>query len=371
VSGSTRAKPYSLRFPLTSEDVSAIDEMFETLFQDLGSTASQPGILLPDPVTVPHGGVGLTTYVVGDILYASAAAVLSRLADVSAGSMLRSGGVGAAPVWSTLKFPNAATLGDLFVASGSNTMGVLADVAVNNVLRSGGVGAAPAWGKVDLATDTTGSIGVTQGGTGQTAVAIGDLLYGSNVNTWSRLAISATAGKYLRSGGSGAPPVWADVVLPNTLTKGDLMVAANNNVGGSLAASTAGKILRAAGVGAIPAWSTFTIPDTFAKGDIPTATAANVLGVIAPATAGHVLTSNGAGAAASFQAPTAPSPLPPGSVTGDFVRWNNTSSAWEVAAEMIAFRGLVLTPLLAALADIEGAMFYDSATKSVKVCTSV
>jgi hypothetical protein len=43
-------------------------------------------------------------------------------------------------------------------------------------------------GQVDLATDVTGAIGVTSGGTGQTTVAVGDILYGSGVNTWAKLA---------------------------------------------------------------------------------------------------------------------------------------------------------------------------------------
>lgn len=55
------------------------------------------------------GGTGNNTYAIGDILYASGATTLSKLADVSVGSYLRSGGVTTAPLWSTLKLPNTAT----------------------------------------------------------------------------------------------------------------------------------------------------------------------------------------------------------------------------------------------------------------------
>ena len=55
------------------------------------------------------GGTGNNTYAVGDLLYASGATALSKLADVSVGSYLRSGGVTTAPLWSTLKLPNTAT----------------------------------------------------------------------------------------------------------------------------------------------------------------------------------------------------------------------------------------------------------------------
>ena len=48
-----------------------------------------------------YGGTGQSTYSVGDILYASGTTTLSRLADVAVGNVLVSGGVGAAPSWSS------------------------------------------------------------------------------------------------------------------------------------------------------------------------------------------------------------------------------------------------------------------------------
>lgn len=77
-------------------------------------------------VTAPFGGTGQSSYVIGDILYASATNALSRLADVATG----------------------------------------------NVLRSGGIGVAPAWGKVSLTTDISGILPVANGGTGSTAGAV-------------------------------------------------------------------------------------------------------------------------------------------------------------------------------------------------------
>lgn len=60
----------------------------------------------------------------------------------------------------------------------------------------------------------------------------------------------------------------------------------------------------------------------------------------------------------------------PGTTEGDILRWNTTTEAWEVKSEPFEFGQIVLTPALAALADIEGGLWYDSATKSVMVCTS-
>ena len=62
---------------------------------------------------------------------------------------------------------------------------------------------------------------------------------------------------------------------------------------------------------------------------------------------------------------------PAGTHTGDFIRYNATSAAWEVAAEPLALQGLVLTPALAALVNVEGALYYNSANKAVMVCTDI
>ncbi|TSC95247.1 MAG: hypothetical protein CEN87_259 [Parcubacteria group bacterium Licking1014_1] len=95
-----------------------------------------------DPLSV----LKATYTTTGDLLYGTGAGTYTRLADVAAGSYLRSGGAGAAPLWSTLILPNTATTGDILYATSSNTIGNLADVATGKCLISGGVGTAPAWG---------------------------------------------------------------------------------------------------------------------------------------------------------------------------------------------------------------------------------
>lgn len=52
-------------------------------------------------LAVARGGTGLGSYAIGDLLYASGATTLAKLADVATGSVLVSGGVGVAPAWST------------------------------------------------------------------------------------------------------------------------------------------------------------------------------------------------------------------------------------------------------------------------------
>lgn len=55
---------------------------------------------LSSPVGVSDGGTGITSYAIGDIIYASGTTTLSKLADVSAGQFLLSGGVTTAPAYS-------------------------------------------------------------------------------------------------------------------------------------------------------------------------------------------------------------------------------------------------------------------------------
>lgn len=94
-------------------------------------------------VTVPFGGTGQTSYTVGDLLYADSTTSLAKLADV----------------------------------------------AVGNVLRSGGVGVAPAWGQVALTTDVTGTLPVTNGGTGtSTALTQGAVVFAGASGVYSQNA---------------------------------------------------------------------------------------------------------------------------------------------------------------------------------------
>lgn len=168
-----------------------------------GTAAINPaltGTLIPG-----NGGTGQSTYAIGDILYASASGTLSKLADVAAGSYLRSGGVTAPPVWSTTTLPNSATTGDLLYASASNVYSNLADVATGQVLISGGAGVAPAWsatpvvGNLTVNSSTIPATGIYQSSANITAIAANTLKAcdfvspGSSV-CWLRIQGAATGG---------------------------------------------------------------------------------------------------------------------------------------------------------------------------------
>ena len=133
------------------------------------------------------GGTGVFTYALGDILYASSSTALTRLPGntMAAKYFLAQTGTGivsAAPEWNTLTAGDIAsgsfgvtrggtgitsyTVGDIIYASGTTTLSKLSDVAVGNALISGGIGAIPSWGKIGLTTHVSGTLGVTNGGTG-------------------------------------------------------------------------------------------------------------------------------------------------------------------------------------------------------------
>ena len=106
------------------------------------TTGSGDGTLsiLADPLVAGHGGTGLSTYAVGDLIYASATTpTLSRLADVAVGSYLRSGGVNTAPLWSTVTLPNTTTINRIWYSSATNTVSEIT-TANNAVLVTSATG---------------------------------------------------------------------------------------------------------------------------------------------------------------------------------------------------------------------------------------
>ena len=98
-------------------------------------------------IAVNKGGTGLTSYAVGDIVYASASTTLAKLAGVATG----------------------------------------------NSLISSGIGVAPSWGKIGLTTHISGTLPVVNGGTGvTTSTGTGDVVL-SNSPTLTGTPLSTTA----------------------------------------------------------------------------------------------------------------------------------------------------------------------------------
>lgn len=76
------------------------------------ASPSLTSILLGTPLAATSGGTGFASYVVGDLVYASTATALSKLAAVAAGQVLASGGVGAAPAYTASPSLTSILLGN-------------------------------------------------------------------------------------------------------------------------------------------------------------------------------------------------------------------------------------------------------------------
>lgn len=103
---------------------------------NLGSSAAVTGIL-----TVPFGGIGLSTLATGDLLYASNDTTLARLATVTSGFLLAATGTTTAPAYTTVIGDNITwrigtskvqfALDKAVPAGGSTTLGITLSSAAN------------------------------------------------------------------------------------------------------------------------------------------------------------------------------------------------------------------------------------------------
>jgi hypothetical protein len=183
-------------------------------FGTTGLTPSSPGvgdIVVAGTLVAANGGTGQSSYATGDLLYASGATALSKLAAAASNNVLLSG---TAPSWGkvnltsmvtgALPVANAGTgfssyaVGDVLYADTTTSLAKLADVATGNALISGGVTTAPSWGKIGLTTHVSGTLGVTNGGTG--VATITGIIKGAGTSAFA----AATAG--------------SDYVAPGTAT---------------------------------------------------------------------------------------------------------------------------------------------------------
>lgn len=129
---------------------------------------------------------------------------LSQLANNlnTAGQLDATDGLsGAVPAANGGTGQSAYTVGDILYASGTTALAKLSDVATGNVLISGGVGLSPSYGKVGLTTHVSGTLAVPNGGTGLSTITANALLVGAGTSTVTTIS-PGTSGQILASNGT-------------------------------------------------------------------------------------------------------------------------------------------------------------------------
>ena len=208
------------------EGVQAGSSVKISLNQIIAATAF--GAPIGFPLGVDVGGTGISSFTIGDIMYASATQTLSKLEDVATGNAIISGGVGAIPFYGKIGLTTHVD-GVLPVANGgtnqsaaltqygviyNDTSTSMASTAAgtSTTLLHGNAAGAPTWGAVSLTADVSGTLPVANGGTNISSYTIGDLIYASTSGVLSKLADVGT-GNALLSGGIGVAPAYGKIGL--------------------------------------------------------------------------------------------------------------------------------------------------------------
>jgi hypothetical protein len=172
---------------------------------------------------------------------------------------------------------------------------------------------------IQMSQVTSGTLGVTQGGTGISSYSVGDLIYADTTTSFAKLAGVAT-GNVLISGGVGAAPTYGKVALASAVS-GTLPVA-NGGTGSTTSTGSGAVVLASSPTLVTPALGvptsgdfssgTFTWP-TFNQNT--TGTAGNVSGVVAIANGGTGVTTQQA----------AINTLAGATTSGQYLRGNGTN----------------------------------------------
>ena len=218
--------------------------------------AVQTGMPTTLPLPVSAGGTGLSTFTIGDIMFASAAQTFSKLADVATGNAIISGGVGAAPSYGKIGLTthisgvlpvvnggtnqsSALTQYGVIYANATTSMASSAAGTSTQLLHGNATGA-PTWSSVSLTADISGVLPVANGGTNIASYTTGDIIYASASGVLSKLADVAT-GNVLLSGGVGAIPAYGKVDVTAAIS--GVLPVANGGTGVTTAPAEAARIM--------------------------------------------------------------------------------------------------------------------------------
>lgn len=160
-------------------------------------------------VPVNKGGTNKTSWTKYGIVYASDTSVLAQLGLGTSGYLLSSGGSSAAPSW---KDPSTIDVGS--AAKWSAARNFIAKLDSTNAVSVDGTLSS---GQTRYELGVTGTLKVSNGGTGKSQWAANRLVYASATNVLDQIA-AGTSGQVLQSKGTNAPE-WVNT---NTLEAGSL-----------------------------------------------------------------------------------------------------------------------------------------------------
>jgi hypothetical protein len=201
------------------------------------SSATTGAIVVAGTLGAASGGTGQSSYTVGDILYASTTTALSKLADVATGSVLVSGGVGAAPAYSATPTLTSLTSPSIYGGTGTGSLLTLQSTtgvgATDSILmKVGNNGATTA---LSIATTgivslpTTGALVLPASTTGNRPTASTGMLRfntttvafeGYNGTSWASVGGGATGGSTDQIFYLNGQTVTADYSIPSSYNAG-------------------------------------------------------------------------------------------------------------------------------------------------------
>ena len=135
--------------------------------------------------TVPTsaGGTGLTSYTAGDLIYYASGTAFTKLGIGTAYQALQVNAGATAPSWQPSATSVLTAQGDLLYASGANTLARLAkDATATRYLSNTGTTNNPAWAQINLTNGVTGTLPTANGGTNLTSFTANGVVYASSTS---------------------------------------------------------------------------------------------------------------------------------------------------------------------------------------------
>ena len=302
------------------------------------------GIDLADEVTgtlpTTNGGTGLSSFTAGDLVYFSTGTALSKLAKGTAGQVLAMNSGATAPEWKS-DTDTTYSAGDGLDLSGTTFS--------TDLKANGGLVIESTELALDLAASSiTGTLAVSDGGTGQTTYTNGQLLIGNTTgNTLTKASLTGGTNVTITPGAGSITIAATDT--NTTYTAGDGLDLSGTTFSTDLKAN-GGLVIESTEVaidlGASSITGTLAVGDGgtgltgVTAGDILYASGTDTIAKLAKGSANQVLAMNSGATAPEWVAATTGDIT--GVTAGDGITGGGVSGTVDVAADLKSNGGLVI-----------------------------